>query len=58
MNEFCENCKTHLKGNAEFCNECGIPVYLSEDNDYFVCPVCEAKLPPGEKKCNYCCSMF
>jgi hypothetical protein len=55
----CENCQSPVNGDVEFCEECGIPVHSVKDEEsFFICPVCEAKNPPGEKKCKYCCSLF
>lgn len=54
----CENCQSPINGDVEFCDECGIPVHSFREESFFICPFCEAKNPPGEKKCNYCCSLF
>jgi len=56
----CENCSFQFPNNEEFCPNCGIPVTKSQaDNeDYYICPVCESRNPKGERKCGYCCSLL
>ena len=60
MDFFCDNCSSLIKPDDDFCPVCEIPVTheVLSDNDYFICPVCEAKNPKGERKCKYCCSIL
>ncbi len=56
----CKNCSFTLNGDEDFCPNCEIPVeetYLDNEN-FFVCPVCETQNLLGEKKCKYCCSIL
>lgn len=54
----CEYCSFEYSENENFCPKCGIPNTTNVEKDFFICPVCEAKNPIGERKCNYCCSLF
>lgn len=57
---FCKNCSFLLTGKEDFCPQCNIPVKEINNltDEFYVCPVCEAKNPTGEKKCQYCCSIL
>jgi len=56
----CDNCKFEFSMEHEFCPECGVQIIVHkvEDENYYICPICENKNPIGEKKCAYCCSIL
>jgi len=57
----CDYCSHQYLSTEGFCPQCGIPnrsLQEKKEEDSFICPICESKKPIGERKCNYCCSLF
>ncbi|NOZ34182.1 MAG: hypothetical protein GXO80_02665 [Chlorobi bacterium] len=56
----CNFCKEKIPDDAFECPNCKIPTdetgILKEA--VYICPVCGAENPPGERKCMFCCSLF
>lgn len=57
---FCNFCGEKTEENISECPNCGIEINetgTTKENMY-VCRVCGAENPLGERKCNYCCSLL
>ncbi|NPA68977.1 MAG: hypothetical protein GXO50_10250 [Chlorobi bacterium] len=56
----CKFCGEQIPDNVFECPNCGINIDETGTlkSDVYICPVCGAENPPGERKCNYCCSLF
>lgn len=55
----CKFCGETVEEDFLICPECG----LSQDEngtvrDVYICPVCGAENLPGQRKCDFCCSLF
>ena len=56
----CKFCHEEIPENFFECPNCGIPANETgiPKEDRYICPVCGAENPPGERKCVFCCSIF
>ena len=56
----CPNCKMEIPDNTFVCPHCNTLILEeSEDNsENYTCPICGQENPQGERKCQYCCSIF
>ncbi|RLD53364.1 MAG: hypothetical protein DRI94_00025 [Bacteroidetes bacterium] len=56
----CKFCGESFDDVLRECPNCGISfdeTGVLKEADY-ICPVCGAENPPGERKCSFCCSLF